>query len=124
MSIASALHEWLNANLSETIEFNVVRPEAVDPWYAMVIAEAREEKQLLCDNDGGVLIVDINGYGSQRYNTFEAMEQMRSYIAENLRGNLPGFTVWNVITAGTVSLGTIENQMNEYSFSIEISWGV
>lgn len=123
MSIVSALHEWLNTELSVTINFNVVRPDDEDPWYSMIVSESTDEKQLLCDSEGGVLTVDINGYGSQRYNTYEEMEQMRRFVAENLRGNLPGFTVWNVTTAGTVSLGTIDNQINEYSFTIIVSWG-
>ena len=123
MSLAATLHEWLNAELTPLINFNVVRPDAADPWYSMTISDATDEKQLMCDSVGGVLTVDILGYGSERYGTFEEMEQIRAFIAENLRGNLPGFTVWKVATTGTIGLGAIENQINEYSFTIEISWG-
>lgn len=123
MSLASALHEWLNSELTPLINFNVARPDAADPWYMMNVIDSTDEKQLLCDSDGGVMTIEISGYGSERYETYEEMEQIRLFIANNLRGNLPGFNVWNVTTAGTIGLGVIDNQINEYSFTIVISWG-
>lgn len=124
MNLASAVHAWLNAELTPLINFNVARPESADPWYVMIVSDSTNEKQLLCDNNGGVLTLDINGYGSERYNTYDEIEQMRVFVENNMRGKIPGFSVWNVTTTGTVSLGTIDTQMNEYSFSVEISWGV
>ena len=50
------------------------------------------------------------------------METLRELIELNLKGALNNYNVFNVMTTGTISTGTVENQMNEYTCEIVISW--
>jgi len=124
MSIGSEFHEWLNDQpwTPDVINWNIARPITEDPWYVMDITDATDESLTMCASSGGVLSVEIRGFGSERYGTYEIMEALRGEIKNNLRRALPTFEVWKVQTTGTVSLGADESQINEYSFEVLISW--
>lgn len=123
-SLASEIQTWMNDNLPVHIDWNVAQPSAVDPWYLMVITGTDNEKPFLCDSDGGELTLSVEGYGSQRYDTYEQMETIRQQIDAFMRNNVANYKVWNVQTSGTESTGTIENQMNSYTFEIVVSWSL
>lgn len=123
-SLASEIQTWMNANLPVHIDFNVTRPKKTDPWYTMVITAAENEKHTLCDTDGGEMVIQVQGYGSQRYDVYDDMEAIRQDIENNMRNSVANYSVWNVQTSGTISAGTIDNQMNGYAFDIAVTWSV
>ena len=123
MSIAKEFHTWVNAQpwVPAVINFNVARPQSVDPWYVMEVSDAVNESVTLCSS-GGEMTIEIRVFGSERYNAYEALEALREEIEDNLRYALPSYNVWKVLTAGTVALGTVEESIIEYSCDIIISW--
>ena len=123
-SLASEIQVWMNDNLPVHIDFNVTRPKKADPWYTMVITAAENEKHVMCDTDGGEMTLQVQGYGSQRYNVYDQMEELRQQIESFMRNNVANYEVWNVQTSGTVSTGAIENQVNSYAFDIAVTWSV
>jgi len=124
VSIAQDFHQWINAQswVPGVVNFNVSYPSGEDPWYVMNVTEQEHETLTFCQSDGGSSTVEITGYGSQRYDVFSELETLRENIQNNLRGVIGSSSVWRCLTTGTVSTGTVENQINEYSFEVEISW--
>lgn len=124
-SLAQEIHTWINAQawVPGVVNFNVVRPDAADPWYLMAVTASENEIKTLCESEGGVLTLTFSGFGSQRYDTYTVTDQLRSDIQKNLRGAITGFDVWMVLSDGAVSSQTIDNQINEYTFDITVSWG-
>ena len=122
MSLPKEFNDWINDALPQyPINFNTSRPDDVDPWFVMSVTSAETFNVTFC-NTGGITEILITGFGSERYDTFETMETLRELIELNLKGALNNYNVFNVMTTGTISTGTVENQMNEYTCEIVISW--
>ena len=123
MATATRAPSGVNAQpwVPAVINFNVARPQSVDPWYVMEVSDAVNESVTLCSS-GGEMTIEIRVFGSERYNTYEALEALREEIEDNIRYALPSYNVWKVMTSGTVALGTVEESMIEYSCDIIISW--
>ena len=124
MSVAEDFHQWVNSQLwvPGVIHFNVSYPKTADPWYVMNVIENERDTLTLCQVEGGITTIEITGYGSGRYPVFQELENLREKIQENFRGMIGSSSIWRTLTLGTISLGTIENQINEYSFEMEVSW--
>ena len=124
MSIAEDFHQWVNSQpwIPGTIHFNVSYPKTADPWYVMAVTETERDTLTFCQVDGGLTTIEITGFGSGRYPVFQELETLRENIQNNLRGQIGTSSIWRTLTLGTVSIGAIDNQINEYSFEIEISW--
>jgi len=126
MGFMNTFHAWVNDSLfiPYKIDWNVAKPAETDPWFVMEVNEESHDSLLFCDTEAGDSVITITGYGSRRYNTYEILEELRQSIARETRGNLPVYDAWKIITTGTISLGTVENQINSYSFEITISWAL
>lgn len=124
MSLGKDIYTWVNTQtwIPARINFNVARPADADPWFVMSITSAENTSGLLCNKYGGEMVITVEGYGSERYLTYEVMETLRVNIQDNLRGAISAYDVWRVLSSGAVSSGEIENQMNSYTFDIMVSW--
>ena len=124
-SLAQDIHTWVNIQswVPGVINFNTVRPDSADTWYLMAVTASENERMTLCEVEGGVLTLTFSGYSSQRYATYDVMDQLRNDIQENLRGALTGYDVWMILSDGAVSSQSIDNQIMEYTFDINASWG-
>ena len=124
-SLAQDIHTWVNIQswVPGVINFNTVRPDSADPWYLMAVTASENERMTLCESEGGVLTLTFSGFSSQRYATYDVMDQLRNDIQENLRGALTGYDVWMILSDGAVSSQSIDNQIMEYTFDINASWG-
>ena len=121
--MASEFHKWINAQsfIPGIINFNVARPDEVEPWFTMIVVSEEVEDGVFC-YPSGVSTVELYAYGSERYGVYELLDQLKDDIKANGRLEMGVYNVWNLILTGVISDGEVDEDTQSYMLSVELHW--
>lgn len=124
-SFGQALHEWVNAQswAPGVIQFDVQPLKPPYPYYTMVPIGDDGARLDMCASDEGQTIIQFNGYGTDRYELYEAMDALRANLWQ-ARNDIPDFRLWNVTVTGVTGYGTEEIRVYRYSLEMTNIWEV